>query len=43
MMDRRRPAGLREPWLFMERGRRIGKQRVGDAVANAAQRPGSDA
>jgi hypothetical protein len=31
-----RPAGLREPWLFMERGRRIGKQRVGDAVANAA-------
>ncbi|HEV7183673.1 MAG TPA: site-specific integrase, partial [Leifsonia sp.] len=31
-----RPAGLREPWLFMERGRRIGKQRVGDAVTNAA-------
>jgi integrase len=26
-----RPAGLREPWLFIERGRRIGKQRVGDA------------
>ena len=33
-----RPAGLREPWLFIERGRRIGKQRVEDAVANAAQR-----
>jgi integrase len=31
-----RPAGLREPWLFMERGRRIGKQRVADAVTNAA-------
>ncbi len=31
-----RPAGLREPWLFMERGRRIGKQRVGDAVTSAA-------
>ncbi len=35
-----RPAGLREPWLFIERGRRIGKQRVGDAVANAAQAAG---
>jgi integrase len=31
-----RPTGLREPWLFMERGRRIGKQRVGDAVTSAA-------
>jgi integrase len=31
-----RPAGLREPWLFIERGRRIGKQRVGDAIATAA-------
>ena len=31
-----RPAGLREPWLFIERGRRIGKQRVGDAIALAA-------
>ena len=35
-----RPAGLREPYLFIERGRRIGKQRVGDAVANAAQAAG---
>jgi integrase len=35
-----RPAGLREPWLFIERGRRIGKQRVGDAIANAAQAAG---
>ena len=36
----KRPAGLREPYLFIERGRRIGKQRVGDAVANAAQAAG---
>ena len=35
-----RPAGLREPWLFIERGRRIGKQRVQDAVANAARAAG---
>jgi integrase len=35
-----RPAGLREPWLFMERGRRIGKQRVSDAVTNAAAAAG---
>ena len=35
-----RPAGLREPWLFIERGRRIGKQRVGDAVADAASAAG---
>jgi integrase len=35
-----RPAGLREPWLFIERGRRIGKQRVEDAVANAARAAG---
>ncbi len=33
-----RPAGLREPWLFMERGRRIGKQRVGDALASVVAR-----
>jgi hypothetical protein len=39
-MDRRPPAGLREPWLFIERGRRISKQRVQDAVANAAQAAG---
>ena len=32
-----RLAGLREPWLFIERGRRIGKQRVQDAVASAAR------
>jgi len=35
-----RSAGLREPWLFIERGRRIGKQRVEDAVANAARAAG---
>lgn len=35
-----RPAGLREPYLFIERGRRISRQRVGDAVANAAQAAG---
>jgi integrase len=35
-----RPAGLREPWLFIERGRRICKQRVQDAVANAARAAG---
>ena len=35
-----RPAGLREPYLFIERGRRISKQRVGDAVANAAHAAG---
>jgi hypothetical protein len=35
-----RPAGLREPYLFIERGRRISKQRVGDAVANTAQAAG---
>lgn len=35
-----RPVGLREPWLFIERGRRIGKQRVQDAVANAARAAG---
>jgi len=35
-----RPAGLREPWLFVERGRRIGTQRVQDAVANAARAAG---
>jgi integrase len=36
----KRPAGLREPWLFIERGRRIGKQRVGDALATVAQEAG---
>src|SRR5207247_5347321 len=35
-----RPAGLREPWLFIERGRRIGKQRVEEAVAKAARAAG---
>ncbi|MCA1679558.1 MAG: site-specific integrase [Actinobacteria bacterium] len=35
-----RPAGLREPWLFIERGRRIGKQRVQDAVAKVAREAG---
>jgi site-specific recombinase XerD len=35
-----RPAGLREPWMFIERGRRIGKQRVEDAVSKAARAAG---
>jgi hypothetical protein len=35
-----RPVGLREPWLFIERGRRIGAQHVEDAVANAAHTAG---
>jgi hypothetical protein len=35
-----RPAGLREPWLFIERARRIGKQRVQDAVVNASRAAG---
>jgi hypothetical protein len=35
-----RPAGLREPWLFIERGQRISKQRVGDALASVAQEAG---
>jgi integrase len=36
----RRPDSLREPYLFIERGRRIGKQRVQDAVASAARAAG---
>ena len=32
-----RPTGLREPWLFMHRGRRIGVRRVEQAVANVAR------
>ena len=35
-----RPAGLREPWLFIERGRRIGPQRVLDALASTARAAG---
>ena len=35
-----RPAGLREPWLFMHRGRRIGVRRVEQAVANVARAAG---
>jgi hypothetical protein len=35
-----RPVGLRDPWLFIERGRRIGKQRVGDAIAAVAHEAG---
>jgi integrase len=35
-----RPAGLREPYLFIERGRRIGKQRVQAAVAKVAREAG---
>jgi len=35
-----RPAGLREPWLFMHRGRRIGVRRVEQAVANVAREAG---
>jgi len=35
-----RPANLREPWLFIERGRRIGVRRVEQAVANVARQAG---
>ncbi|MGO9974929.1 MAG: tyrosine-type recombinase/integrase [Solirubrobacteraceae bacterium] len=35
-----RPACLREPWLFMHRGRRIGVRRVEQAVANVAHQAG---
>jgi integrase len=36
----RRPASLREPWLFMDRGRRIGVRRVEQAVAKVAREAG---
>jgi integrase len=32
-----RPAGLREPYLFIERGRRISKQRVDKALSDVAR------
>ena len=35
-----RPAGLREPWLLMHRGRRIGVRRVEQAVATVAREAG---
>jgi integrase len=35
-----RPGGLRDPWLFMHRGRRIGVRRVEQAVANVAREAG---
>ena len=35
-----RPAGLREPYLFIERGRRISKQRVDKALADVARAAG---
>ncbi len=36
----KRPASLREPWLFMEHGRRIGNDRVRKAVLKVAQEAG---
>jgi len=35
-----RPARLREPWLFMDRGRRIGVRRVEEAVWKVAREAG---
>jgi integrase len=35
-----RPASLREPWLFMDRGRRIGVRRVEEAVWKVAREAG---
>jgi integrase len=35
-----RPASLREPWLFMDRGRRIGVRRVEEAVWKVARAAG---
>jgi integrase len=35
-----RPANLREPWLFMERGRRIGVQRIEKALTRIAREAG---
>jgi integrase len=35
-----RPAGLRSPWLFTDRGQRISQHRVDNAVAKAAQAAG---
>jgi integrase len=35
-----RPCSLREPWLFMEHGRRIGNERVRKAVLKVAQEAG---
>jgi integrase/recombinase XerD len=36
----RRPAGLREPYLFIERGRRISEQRIDRAVSDVAAAAG---
>ena len=36
----RRPATLREPWLFMEHGRRIGNDRVRKAILMVAEEAG---
>ena len=36
----RRPANLRDPWLFMERGRRIGVQRIEKALTRIALEAG---
>ena len=36
----RRPATLREPWLFMEHGRRIGNDRVRKAILKVAEEAG---
>ena len=38
----RRPATLREPWLFMEHGRRIGNDRVRKAILKVAREAGLD-
>jgi integrase len=36
----KRPAGLREPWLFMDHGRRIGNDRVRKAILKVAREAG---
>jgi integrase/recombinase XerD len=36
----RRPASLREPWLFMDHGRRIGPQTLGHALHKVAREAG---
>jgi site-specific recombinase XerD len=36
----RRPASLREPWLFMDHGRRLGPESVRQALLNVAEQAG---
>jgi site-specific recombinase XerD len=38
----RRPASLREPWLFMDHGRRLGPESVRRALLNVAREAGVD-